>query len=139
MNMLDVILGPIFKVIDKIIPDPAAKAQMQLDILKLQQAGEFKEIDAQLQVALAQAQTNTTEAASNDPFVSRWRPFIGWICGAGFAVEFVIGPLGAWLAAMLGHPIAPPKLDVEPLVTMLAGMLGLGSLRTYEKVKGVSK
>lgn len=139
MNVLDVILGPVFKIIDKIIPDPAAKAQMQLDVLKLQQAGEFKELDAQLQIALAQAQTNTAEAQSADFFTRGWRPGIGWVCGLALLFQYILRPLLQWAFAVLHQPIPElPGID-ENLWQLMLGMLGIGGLRTYEKVKGVAK
>jgi len=81
MNIVDVLLGPTFgKIIDKIFPDPAQKTQAQLALLQAQQAGEFKELDAQLQLAKGQTDTNQIEAANPKLFVSGWRPFIGWVC-----------------------------------------------------------
>lgn len=138
MGILDIIAGPVLHIIDKLIPDPAAKAAAQLELIKMQQAGELKELDAQLQMAIAQADTNKVEAASTDPFTSRWRPFIGWVCGCGLGVQFLVGPLFTWIAGLVGHPVAFPQLDMGTLLTLLAGMLGLGSLRTVEKVKGVA-
>lgn len=138
MGIFEIIAGPLFKIIDKVIPDPAAKAQIQLQVLQMQQAGEFKELDAQLQQSLAQADTNKVEAASADPFTSRWRPFIGWVCGCGLGVQFLVGPLFTWISGLVGHPTPFPQLDMGTLLTLLAGMLGLGSLRTVEKVKGVA-
>ena len=138
MNWLELIAGPVMKIIDKVVPDPQAKAQMQLKILELQQAGEFKELDAELQRSLAQTDINKTEAASSDPFTSRWRPFIGWICGAGLGVQFLVGPLFTWIATLVGHPVAFPQLDMGTLLTLLLGMLGLGGMRTVEKLKGAA-
>ena len=82
MNFLD-FLPTIAKVIDKLIPDPQAKAQAQLDLLKLQQAGEFKELDADLALKLEQIKVNAIEAQSPDFFRGGWRPFVGWVCGTG--------------------------------------------------------
>lgn len=138
MNVLDIVAGPVLKIIDKLIPDPAAKAAAQLQALQLAQAGEFKEIDTQLQRDLAQIAVNQAEATSPDFFRSGWRPFVGWICGVGLAVQFLVGPLATWAAGLAGHPLAFPPLDMGTLMTLLAGMLGLGTLRTAEKVKGVA-
>lgn len=138
MNVLDIVAGPILKIIDKIIPDPAAKAAAQFEAMKLAQSGEFKEIDAQLQRDLAQIDVNKTEAESPDFFRSGWRPFVGWICGIGLGVQFLVGPLATWVAGLAGHPLAFPALDMGTLMTLLAGMLGLGTLRTAEKIKGAA-
>jgi hypothetical protein len=136
MNVLDIVAGPVLKIIDKLIPDPQAKAAAQLEALKLAQAGEFKDIDTQLQRDLAQITVNQTEAASPDFFRSGWRPFVGWVCGVGLATQFLVSPLATWVAMLMGHAIAFPPLDMNTLMTLLAGMLGLGTLRTAEKIKG---
>lgn len=135
-------LGSVFdfgsKILDKIFPDPAAKAQAQLELLKQTQAGEFKEMDAALAEAQAQSAVNQVEAASPDTFVAGWRPFIGWVCGSAFAINFVIGPMGEWLALLAGKTAHFPTLDVATMMPVLMGMLGLGGMRTYEKFKGVA-
>lgn len=124
------------KVIDKVIPDPAQKAAAQLEVLKLNQAGEFKELEAELQMAQGQIDINKIEAASDDPIKSNWRPFIGWTCGAAFATQFVVGPWCTWIAALNGKEIAFPEMDMAQMLPVLIGMLGLGAYRTYEKTKG---
>lgn len=131
-------LGFGLKIIDKLIPDPAAKAQAQLELLKLQQNGELAQLNADLELAKAQAATNTAEASNPNVFVSGWRPFIGWTCGAGLAVQFIAGPLCTWLAALFERTAAFPTLDTGTLLTLLFGMLGLGGMRTAEKFKGVA-
>lgn len=138
MGIIDIIAGPILHIIDKLVPDPAQKAQMQIEAMKMTQAGEFKEIDAQLQRDLAQIAVNQTEAASPDFFKSGWRPSVGWICSAGLGIQFIVAPMASWGAALAGHPIAFPTLDIGTLLTLLGGLLGLGTLRTTEKVKGVA-
>jgi hypothetical protein len=137
MNFLD-FLPTIAKVIDKLIPDPQARAQAQLDLLKLQQAGEFKELDADLALKLEQIKVNAIEAQSPDFFRGGWRPFVGWVCGTGLAVQFLVAPVASWAAALLGHAVAFPSLDMGTLLTLLGGLLGLGTMRTAEKFKGVS-
>lgn len=138
MGIWEIIAGPIMKIVDKLIPDPQAKAQAQLQILQMQQAGEFKELDAQLQMAKGQTDTNLAEAANPKLFVSGWRPFIGWICGLGLASQFIVAPFATWAATLIGHPVTFPVLDLGTLMTLLAGMLGLGTLRTTEKINGVA-
>ncbi len=138
MGIIDIIAGPVFAIINKLIPDPAQKAQMQLQAMQMAQAGEFKELDNQLQRDLAQIAVNNTEAASDDLFKSGWRPSVGWICSAGLGIQFIVAPLAGWAAALAGHPLAFPALDTATLLTLLGGLLGLGTLRTTEKVKGVA-
>jgi hypothetical protein len=130
MNPLELIVGPLFKVIDKIIPDPQAKAQMQLELIRLQQSGELAQMTGQMEI-------NKVEAASPDLFRGGWRPFIGWICGAGLLYQFLLRPLLGWLSNINGWAV-PPPLEMDTLLTLLLGMLGLGAYRTAEKVKGVA-
>lgn len=136
MNLVDIILGPVAGLIEKYVPSSADKAAAQLEILKLQQSSEFQALDAAVKLSQAQTDVNKAEASSADKFTSRWRPFIGWICGSGLAVQFLIGPLFTWIVSLAGHPIAFPQLDMGTLITLLAGMLGLGGMRTVEKLQG---
>ena len=115
------------KVLDRVLPDPAQQAAAKLELLKLQQNGELAQITGQMEI-------NKVEAASSSLFVSGWRPSIGWVCGAGFAVQFVVGPLAEWGAALGGHPVKFPQMDTGTMMPLLLGMLGLGGLRTAEKL-----
>lgn len=129
------IISGIFAVIDKLIPDPEAKAKAKLDVLRMEQEGEFKKIDADLQVMLAQAEINKAEAASPDPFRGSWRPAVGWVCVTGMAWTYVAAPLLGWLSAAKGWPV-PPTIDTFDLLIMLGGMLGFGGMRSFERIKG---
>lgn len=116
------------RIVDKFIADPDARAKAEAELRASLQAWDA-----------AQSATNTAEAQSGGWFVAGWRPWIGWVCGAALAIQFVAGPLAVWGFALAGHPIAaPPALD-DMLWELMFGMLGLGGLRTFEKVKGVSK
>lgn len=127
------------KLLDRVIPDPQAKAAAQLEMLKMQQAGEFKELEADLQRAQMQADVNKVEAASADPFTSRWRPFIGWICGCALAWHYIGTPFAGWILLMTGETTPIPTVELGDLIVILLGMLGLGGLRTAEKITGVAK
>ena len=116
------------KVLDRVLPDPAQQAAAKLELMKLQQNGELTQIAGQMEI-------NKVEAASSSIFVSGWRPAIGWICGAGFAVQFVIGPLAEWGSSLAGHPVKFPTMDTGTMMPLLLGMLGLGGLRTAEKLQ----
>ena len=84
-------------------------------------------------------EVNKVEAAHRTVFVAGWRPFIGWTCGSAFAMHFVLLPL-LQVVAMYAD-FTPPTIafDMESLLTVMLGMLGLGGMRTYEKMKGVAK
>jgi hypothetical protein len=138
MNFLELLLGPVTKILERIIPDPQARAQAQLELFKAQQAGDFKELDAQLQRDLAQIAVNNTEAASPSLFKSGWRPAVGWICACALGYEFIGRVLAGWVLGNWMHWTQPPTLDMGDLMTLLGGLLGLGTLRTAEKLKGVA-
>ena len=91
------------------------------------------------EVQVAQIEVNKTEAAHQSLFVAGWRPMLGWVCALGFTVNFLIAPLGTFLAGLAGHAIVFPMADLSNMMPVLLGMLGLGGLRTYEKVQGVSR
>lgn len=115
------------KVLDKFVPDPNAKAQFEAELRSSLQAWDKGQTDV-----------NAVEAASSSIFVSGWRPFIGWVCGAALAYQYVGAPLLMWIASSLQITLAqPPKLD-DTLWQLCFCMLGLGGFRTYEKVKGVA-
>ena len=138
MNILELIAGPILKIIDKVVPDPQAKAAMQLKMLELNQAGEFKQLEVDMQTALAQIAVNQEEAKSPGIFKGGWRPFAGWVGGIALAYQTLLRPLLPWIMTVLGLNVPPlPVVDTQDLMVILTGMLGLGGMRTYERWKGV--
>jgi hypothetical protein len=139
VNVVDILVGPVFKIIDKLIPDPKAKIEAHLALLKMQQEGEFKALEAELAIATGQIETNKIEAASTSFFRGGWRPAVGWVCVTGLGVTFVARPLLPWSVGLWGVEVQPiPELNTTELMGLLFGMLGLGGLRTAEKMKGVS-
>jgi|DEB0MinimDraft_6_1074348.scaffolds.fasta_scaffold21942_2 hypothetical protein len=116
------------KIINKFIPDPQEKIKAEQELRKDLLAAD-----------VAQMEVNKQEAAHRTVFVAGWRPFIGWTCGSAFAMHYVLFPLLQVLSLYLNF--TPPQLsfDMESLLTVMLGMLGLGGMRTYEKFKGVSK
>lgn len=116
------------KVLDKFVPDPEARAKAESALRDSLQAWDK-----------AQSDVNAVEAANSNVFVSGWRPFIGWTCGLALAYQYVLAPLVMWVALTFGmHLAAPPKLD-DMLWQLVFAMLGMGGLRTFEKIKGVTK
>jgi len=93
-----------------------------------------KEIDPQQLIEL-QSEINKVEAQHRTIFVAGWRPFIGWVCGVALAYNFVLRDLLIWF---LGQEQVPPALQMEHLMTVLIGMLGLGGMRTFEKLNNKS-
>lgn len=131
--MLEALIGPVTGLLDKFIEDKDQKAKLAHEIATM------AERHAQ-ERALAQIEVNKTEAASRNPFVAGWRPFIGWTCGIALAWHFVLAPFLMFIAAWVGFEVPRlPVFDMDNLMTVLLGMLGLGGLRSFEKVKGISK
>jgi hypothetical protein len=111
------------QVLNKFIPDPDAKIKAEAELRQ-----NLMEWDQ------GQQETNTAEAENRNLFVAGWRPWIGWVCGAA-----LVSPLAVWVFDLAGHPIPrPPTLD-DMLWQLMFGMLGMGGLRTFEKIKGVAK
>jgi hypothetical protein len=86
----------------------------------------------------AQAQINLVEASSTNIFVAGWRPAAGWCCVLGLIYSVFLRPMISWIATMAGASAVPPVIDDVMLMQLLFGMLGLGALRTYEKIKGTN-
>lgn len=102
--------------------------------LDLREAIKGKELDPN-QILELQTKINEVEAQHRSMFVAGWRPFIGWICGIAFGYHFIAFPI----IRTIYPDVEFPQLDSEPLFTVLMGMLGLGGLRTFEKIKGKAK
>ena len=130
--MINVLLPIIGNVLDKIIPDNNAKEQAKQQIEKAL-------IDNAAQINLTQAETNKIEAAHRSIFVSGWRPFLGWVSGFGFAWVFVASPVIRWILALNEINVTLPELQTDVLMELTLAMLGLASLRTWEKSKGLTK
>jgi hypothetical protein len=134
--MWQLVIPAITQVLDKIIPDPQAAADAKLKALELAQKGDLAALDAELRLALGQLEVNKAEATT-DMFRGGWRPAVGWVCVVGLAYQFVLQPVLPWLVALFGAQVPPlPAIDNETLMVLLTGMLGLGGLRTLERVKG---
>jgi hypothetical protein len=123
------LLAPILdKVLGAVLPDPQAKAKAIADVLGLLQQSD-----------LGQMEVNRQEAAHASMFVAGWRPFIGWCCGLALAYQFIAAPIAIWIGFVVGHPVPkPPTLD-DNLWQLMFGMLGMGALRSFEKLKGVAR
>ncbi len=134
--MIQALIPLIGTVLDKILPDPQAQAEAKIKLVELAQAGELAVLDAETRMALGQMEVNKTEAAT-DLFRGGWRPATGWVCVSGLIYQFLIQPLLPWIVAVMGGSVPPlPAIDNDTLMVLLTGMLGLGGLRTFEKVKG---
>lgn len=131
------LIPAISQLLDRIIPDPDARARAKLALTQAENAQALQEMQLVLQADQSQMQIDTTEAGSKSVFVSGWRPFIGWVCGVAFAYHFVAQPLLAFIIANAGGNVKLPVFNMQELTTVLMGMLGLGGLRTIEKIRNV--
>lgn len=137
MAIWDIILGPVFKLIDKVVPDVNERERQKLAIIEMQQKGELAYLDADLKLALGQMEINKEEAKSPGIFKGGWRPATGWLCVFGFAYMAVIRPLVPWVLTVAGIEVPPlPAIDTAEIGALLFGMLGLGGMRMHERVKG---
>ena len=133
MGLIDNLIQPVSKILDKAIPDQDLKRRLSHEIATM------SEKHAQ-ELALAQVKVNATEASSGSLFKGGWRPCIGWICGIAFGYHFVLQPVIIFIVVLIGMDIPElPSFDMGTLLTVLGGMLGIGGLRTYEKQKGLTK
>jgi len=123
--MIEKLIKPVTKILDKVIPDADQKQKIAHEIATMSE----KHVH---EIAKAQIEVNKEEAKGNW-FQSSWRPATAWICVCGFAVNFLISPL----AAPFGIDI--PQADTSTMLPVLMGMLGLGGMRSYEKTKGLTK
>ena len=128
MALIDTIFGTISSVLDKVIPDANARAKAKEELQRSLNDQDF-------QIALEQIKVNLAEAQSESFFKSGWRPSVGWICSIAFGLHFVILPLVNYFIMLWGQqPILVP-FQMDTLLTVLLGLLGMGTLRTVEKMK----
>ena len=128
-------MNPLFSVIagilDKVIPDFAQKEKAKQELQAAIESDDF-------QLALAQINVNQAEAQNPNLFVAGWRPSIGWVCSIAFSLHFVFFPILNWFLAFFNQPQITIPFDMNTLITVVMAMLGIGGLRTYEKIKGVA-
>lgn len=113
------------KLIERIWPNPEDQAAARLKLLELQRSGE-----------LAQIAVNTEEARNPSLWVSGWRPGMGWVCVAACAWNWLGLPVVRLVGDLAGVPITLAPADLGEMLPVLMGMLGLGTLRTIERVNG---
>ena len=125
---ISALIGPVSAILDKVIPDKDLRERLSHEIATM--AG---------RQAMAQIEVNKVEAAHHNMFVAGWRPAIGWICALGMAGNFLIIPFANMGLELAGKDISIPMIELAEMMPVLMGMLGLGAMRTVEKVKAVSR
>ena len=125
MSLLGSLIGPATSLLDKVIEDKDEKNRIAFELSTLAERHANELAKGQLEV-------NKVEAAHKSLFVAGWRPSIGWCCSLGLLYHVLVAPIaGIWVEV--------PEIDPSLLMTTMTGMLGLGAMRSYEKVQGVSR
>ena len=130
--MLQALIGPVAGLLDKFIEDKDTKNALAHEISTM------AERHAQ-ELAKGQLEVNKVEAASQSMFVAGWRPAVGWVCVLGMASNFIIIPMANFGLALAESGVTIPLIDTSTMMPVLMGMLGLGAIRSVEKVRGVSR
>ena len=126
------VLGPALETLLNLIPDPNERARAEAEFNR-------QVLAAVVDEGRDNRETNKAEAAQQSVFVAGWRPAIGWVCAAALAFQYLVRPFWLWgLAVWWPSAPVPPTLD-GMLWELVMGMLGIGGLRTLEKVKGVKR
>ena len=133
LGLISAIMPSVMEVAGRFLPEDREKrAAAEREI-------QAKLADSLAQVDLAQLGINKVEAVHRSMFVAGWRPFIGWTCGVALMYTYVLQPILVFGLAQSGYLVDLPRMDLGELMPVLMGMLGLGGLRSWEKVKGVAK
>lgn len=132
-NLIAPAVAPVIDKLVGLIPDKNAREKAREEL-------ELELARAINQQALGQLEVNRTEAAHRSVFVAGWRPFIGWICGVALLWAFVGAPIANWYIAVFEPSVRSiPDMNLSYLFELVLAMLGLGGLRTYEKLKGAAR
>ena len=130
--MIQALIGPVTGLLDKFVEDKDQKAALAHEIATMSERHAQEVIKGQLEI-------NKTEAAHNSLFVAGWRPAIGWVCCLGMAGNFLIIPFVNMALELLETGVVVPMIELDLMMPVLMGMLGLGAMRTVEKVKKVDR
>lgn len=139
LPIIATLLPMLTSVIDKIIPNVAEreKAKAELALKLAEQETELLKLFTQIDQG--QIDINKEEAKSSSLFVAGWRPYVGWVCGFGCSWAFVLKPIADWALAVAHSTVTTPVLNTAELMSLLLGLLGMGAIRSFEKVKGVAR
>lgn len=121
-------LQQVLSIVDKFLPDQNVREKIKLELLQQ----DFVERQKVFQNDSEQIKLLTEESENESLFRTGWRPFVGWICGFGLAIQFILSPILSFVS-----DTKFPELDIDTLLTLLMGLLGLGYMRTKEKLGGL--
>ncbi len=128
LGIVEPVVGVAGKVLDKFVEDKDLKAKLEAEL-----KSQIISLD------LAQAQANIEQAKHSSVFIAGARPAIMWICAFGLGWQFVFQPITVWLFVVLGSDLVLPVLKTEGLMPLTLSLLGLGSMRSFEKHKGIQR
>ena len=133
--LLGGIVETVGKLADDLFTSDKERLDAQIEFGKL--ALEDRKLDVQVQQG--QIAVNLEEAKSESLFKGGWRPATGWACVGGLVYQLMFRPIFGWVASNVGGWSMPPSLEMETLMTLLFGILGLGAYRSYDKKQGTDK
>jgi hypothetical protein len=132
MKILSSLIGPVTGLLDKVIQDKDQKTLLAHEIATMaEKHGQ--------ELAKSQLEVNKTEAAHKSLFVAGWRPAVGWVCVLGMAGNFIVIPVSNFILALTSSETVIPLIETSEMMPVLLGMLGLGTMRTFEKTKKVQR
>ena len=130
-NLLGELIGPVTGLISEFVEDKDKSKALAHEIATMAEKHANE-------LAKAQIEVNKTEAAHRSIFVSGWRPAVGWVCVLGMAGNFMVIPFANFVLALMEIQVSIPLVELDTMMPVLMGMLGLGAMRSWEKTKGVS-
>jgi len=132
MKLLGELIGPVTGLISEFVEDKDKSKALAHEISTMAEKHANE-------LAKAQIEVNKVEAASSSLWVSGWRPAVGWVCVLGMCGNFMVIPFSNFVLALLEINVSIPLVELDTMMPVLMGMLGLGAMRTFEKTKGVSR
>ena len=132
LGLISSLVGPVSDILDKVVTDKDLKEKLSHDIATMAERHAHEVVKAQIEV-------NKTEAQHHSMFVAGWRPALGWVCCLGMAGNFLIIPFVNMALELLETGVVVPMIELDLMMPVLMGMLGLGAMRTVEKVKKVDR
>ena len=121
IDLLGKLVQPVGDILDKVIEDKDQKALLAHEIATMASKHSQEVVLAQLEILKADAQGNW--------FQSSWRPLIGWIAGISLGINYMVAPIA------LGFGFEVPQADMSVMMPLLLGMLGIGGMRSFDKLK----
>lgn len=132
------ILGDVIRevggLVRQVLPDPKAQAELDYKFAELADKADERETS----LLLGQIEVNKVEASSSNLFVAGWRPAIGWVSAAALGWTWMVAPLLKWIATLAHFQTEVPALPGDSIYPIVLAMLGVGTMRTVEKMRGVA-